>query len=53
MGVVWITGASRGIGFANAQKFLSEGWKVVVLTRDIEKLDGLRRLTRTIFMPVK
>ncbi|MCH9774613.1 MAG: SDR family oxidoreductase [Bacteroidetes bacterium] len=43
MGVVWITGASRGIGFATAQKFLSEGWKVVVLTRDIEKLDGLKK----------
>lgn len=43
MGVVWITGASRGIGFATTVKFLSEGWEVVVLTRAVEKLDTLKR----------
>ncbi len=43
MGVVWITGASRGIGFATTVKFLSEGWEVVVLTRAVEKLDALKR----------
>ena len=42
MGVVWITGASRGIGFATTVKFLSEGWEVVVLTRAVEKLDALK-----------
>jgi len=41
MGVVWITGASRGIGFATTEKFLSNGWQVVVLTRAIEKLEPL------------
>jgi NAD(P)-dependent dehydrogenase (short-subunit alcohol dehydrogenase family) len=41
MGVVWITGASRGIGFATTEKFLSNGWQVVVLTRAIEKLAPL------------
>ena len=41
MGVVWITGASRGIGFATAEMFLSNGWQVVVLTRAIEKLEAL------------
>ncbi len=43
MGVVWITGASRGIGFATTVKFLSEGWEVVVLTRAVEKLETLKR----------
>ena len=41
MGVVWITGASRGIGFATTEMFLSNGWQVVVLTRAIEKLELL------------
>lgn len=41
MGVVWITGASRGIGFATTEKFLSNGWQVVVLTRAIDKLEPL------------
>ena len=41
MGVVWITGASIGIGFATTEKFLSNGWQVVVLTRAIDKLEPL------------
>ena len=41
MGFVWITGASRGIGFATTEKFLSNGWQVVVLTRAIDKLEPL------------
>lgn len=43
MGVVWITGASRGIGMATTEKFLSEGWEVVVLTRAVEKLEELKK----------
>ena len=39
---MWITGASRGIGYAIAQEFLESGWKVVVLTRNIQALEGLK-----------
>lgn len=40
--VMWITGASRGIGYATAQEFLGSGWNVVVLTRNIQALEGLK-----------
>lgn len=40
----WITGASRGIGFATAEEFLSNGWNVVVLTRNIEPLAELQTI---------
>lgn len=40
----WITGASRGIGFATAEEFLSNGWNVVVLTRNIEPLAELQSI---------
>ena len=35
---VLITGAARGIGLATAQRFLREGWQVVMLDRDGEEL---------------
>lgn len=38
---VWITGASRGIGFETVKAFLEEGHNVVVLTRNINALDEL------------
>ena len=38
----WITGASRGIGLATAEEFLSNGWNVVVLTRNLEPLRALQ-----------
>ncbi len=33
-----ITGAARGIGLATAQRFLREGWNVVMLDRDADEL---------------
>ncbi|MEZ7879730.1 MAG: SDR family oxidoreductase, partial [Rhodospirillales bacterium] len=38
--VALITGAARGIGLATAKKFLSEGWRVVLLDIDDDKLSG-------------
>lgn len=40
----WITGASRGIGLATAEEFLSNGWNVVVLTRNIAPLAQLKAM---------
>jgi len=36
-----ITGASRGIGFSTAEKFLANGWQVINLSRKPCKLDGV------------
>jgi NAD(P)-dependent dehydrogenase (short-subunit alcohol dehydrogenase family) len=33
-----ITGAARGIGLATAQRFIQEGWHVVMLDRDADEL---------------
>ena len=38
---VWITGASRGIGFETVKAFLEGGHNVVVMTRNIEALSEL------------
>ena len=38
MNIVWITGGSSGIGFATAKKFLNNNWKVVISSRNNEKL---------------
>jgi len=35
---VWITGGSTGIGLATAKKFLDNNWKVVLSSRNYEKL---------------
>src|SRR5215813_4486123 len=40
---VVITGASSGIGFDMARRFLAEGSQVVLNARDREKLEGARR----------
>jgi NAD(P)-dependent dehydrogenase (short-subunit alcohol dehydrogenase family) len=37
--VAIVTGASRGIGFAIAQRFVAEGWKVAITGRNAEALD--------------
>ena len=38
MQTIWITGGSSGIGFAVAQKFLEENWRVIISSRNEEKL---------------
>lgn len=38
---VWITGASRGIGFETVKAFLEGGHNVVVMTRNVEALSEL------------
>ena len=37
--VLWVTGASSGIGAAVAKKFAKEGWKVAISARRIELLN--------------
>ena len=39
--VIWITGASSGIGEASARQFAKEGWKVIVSARRVELLEKL------------
>lgn len=41
--VAIVTGASRGIGFAIAQRFVAEGWKVAITGRNAEALDQAAR----------
>ena len=43
MKLVWITGGSTGIGFATAKKFLNNNWKVVISSRNYEKLDTAKK----------
>ena len=37
--IIWISGASTGIGSATSIKFVNEGWKVVVTARNEENLN--------------
>lgn len=41
MKTVIITGASSGIGYATAQAFLEEGWRVGLIARRAERLEAL------------
>ncbi len=47
--IVWITGASTGIGKATALKFASKGWTVAVSARRNDLLDELCLLNSNIF----
>ena len=38
MQTIWITGGSSGIGFAVAHKFLEENWRVIISSRNEDKL---------------
>ncbi|MDZ7823957.1 MAG: SDR family oxidoreductase [Ahrensia sp.] len=45
--VVLITGAARGIGYAAAKRFLSEGWQVALLDNRGDALDTATRALET------
>ena len=42
MQVIWITGASSGIGFATAKKFLENNWTVIISSSNIDKLNNAK-----------
>ena len=42
MKTIWITGGSSGIGFATADKFLKNNWKVVISSSNAEKLENAK-----------
>lgn len=44
-GIVWVTGASSGIGRATARAFAERGWRVAATARRAEALDELARET--------
>ena len=47
--VIWITGASTGIGKALAIKFSKNGWKVAISARRAEILDDISKQNENIF----
>ena len=51
--VIWITGASSGIGKAVAEKFAKEGWKVAISARRKEILDGIANNQNITSFPLK
>ena len=46
--VIWITGASSGIGKALALKFAREGWQVAASARRVELLDEMSNSNKNI-----
>jgi NADP-dependent 3-hydroxy acid dehydrogenase YdfG len=43
MRTLFVTGASSGLGFAIAERFLAEGWRAVVCARRFDRLQDLSR----------
>ena len=43
MNTIWITGGSSGIGFAVAQKFIQENWRVIISSSNEKKLESAKR----------
>ncbi len=41
--VIWITGASSGIGEASAKKFAAEGYRVIISARKAQELNRVKR----------
>ena len=48
--IVWITGASSGIGEATALRFAKEGWKVAVSARRVEPVSYTHLTLPTILL---
>jgi NADP-dependent 3-hydroxy acid dehydrogenase YdfG len=40
--VIWITGASSGIGEAAAQKFSTEGYALILSSRNLQELERVK-----------
>ena len=47
--IIWITGASSGIGKALAVKFAENGWKVAASARRENLLNELRNINQNIY----
>ena len=47
--VIWITGASTGIGKALAIKFSKNGWRVAISARRLELLEEISKKNENIF----
>ncbi len=47
--VIWITGASTGIGKAIAIKFSKNGWNVAISARRLELLEEISKQNQNIF----
>ena len=47
--VIWITGASTGIGKALAVKFAKNGWNVAISARRLELLEEISKQNQNIF----
>ena len=50
--VIWITGASTGIGKSLAIKFSKNGWKVAISARRAEILNDISRQNENIFQQI-
>lgn len=51
MRVVWVTGASSGIGLALAQRFAEAGWQVVAQARRADRLEALAAAYPKVILP--
>ena len=47
--VIWITGASTGIGKAIAIKFSKNGWNVAISARRLELLEEISKQNQNVF----
>ena len=47
--VIWITGASTGIGKAIAIKFSKNGWNVAISARRLELLEKISKQNQNVF----
>ena len=43
MKTIWITGGSSGIGLAVAKKFLSQNWRVIISSKNINNLNSAKK----------